>query len=235
MLMLKEATCCPITSRLSRGGLTFRNCSNAMEGKPLPKFVSPSRIARYYFQECARYLRYSSTPKSQREEEGVPAAPHDFRPVSNAILETGYLWEEQVIDEHLADTVTIAAAEDGVPVRERVHSSDQTRDLLEKSQPGDWIYQGTLVTPNTFYERYGLDRSVVQFTECRPDLIECFETDEGDTRLRVTDVKASTGLKLSHRIQATMYSLILDSVLQDAGIDGPGRGRERRGVALTGP
>jgi DNA replication ATP-dependent helicase Dna2 len=180
-----------------------------------PKFVSPSRIARYYFQECPRYLRYSSTPQAHLEAEGVPPAPFDFRPVSTAILERGYLWEEEVIEQHLAGNVTIADADGDLPVRDRVLSVEDTQRILREMEPGEWVYQSTLVTPPAFYERYRLDPALVQVTDCRPDLIECFETDEGEVRLRVTDVKASTGLKLSHRIQATMYSLILEKVLED--------------------
>src|SRR4051812_32987737 len=40
----------------------------ASEGRR-PKFVSPSRIARYYYHECERYLRYTSTPKEDRRAE----------------------------------------------------------------------------------------------------------------------------------------------------------------------
>ena len=190
----------------------------AASAPQVPKWVSPSRIARYYFQECARYLRYSSTPKEQQKAEGIPPAPFDFRPVSTAMLETGYLWEEQVVEHHLAGNVHIAPAEDGVEMRDRVLTVERTRELLASLTPGEWMYQASLTTPSAFYQRYGIDPSVVQVADCRPDLIQCLEDDEGDLRLRVTDVKASTGLKLSHRIQATMYSLILEHVLAAYGI-----------------
>ena len=185
---------------------------------PTPKFISPSRVARYYFHECARYLRYSSTPADSRQQERVPAAPYDFRPITKAIFETGYLWEEQVLADHLAGGVHISKGNPDAPVRERVLSSDETQNLLKGIEPGEWIYQPTLLTPPGFYDRYGIDPQVVQVTECRPDLIECFEED-GHRLMRVTDVKASTGVKLSHRIQSTMYSLILDHVLADWQVD----------------
>jgi hypothetical protein len=179
-----------------------------------PKFISPSRVARFYFHECARYLRYSSTPAESRSDEGVPPAPYDFRPITKAIFETGFLWEEQVLADHLSGKVHISQSDPDAPVRERVLSAEETKSLLTGIEPGEWIYQPTLVTPTGFYDRYGIDPGVVQVTDCRPDLIECFEED-GRRLLRVTDVKASTGVKLSHRIQSTMYSLILDHVLED--------------------
>jgi len=64
--------------------------------------------------------------------------------------------------------------------------------------------------------RYRLDSNVVQMTDCRPDLIVCEATESGPV-LRVIDIKASQGLKLSHRIQATLYTLILGHVLEDWG------------------
>ena len=57
----------------------------------VPKFtVSPSRIARYYFHECGRYLRYTSTPKERRDEEGVPAGQAHRSAIASAILDGGY-------------------------------------------------------------------------------------------------------------------------------------------------
>ena len=51
-------------------------------------------------------------------------------------------------------------------------------------------------------------------TECRPDLISCEDSADGPV-LRVVNIKASPGLKLSHRIQAALYTLILQHVLAD--------------------
>ena len=51
-------------------------------------------------------------------------------------------------------------------------------------------------------------------TECRPDLISCEDSADGPV-LRVVNIKASPGMKLSHRIQATLYTIILRHVLAD--------------------
>jgi len=185
-----------------------------------PKYISPSRIARFYFHECERYLRYSSTPRAHRPAEGVPPTPYETSPVTHAILDGGYAWEEQVLATHLAGRAHMAPeTELNQPVRDRVLTADQSRELLLGLVPGWFVYQPTLVTPTRFYEHYGIDPAVVEVTECRPDIIECYEDESRDLRLRIIDVKASPGVKLSHRIQATMYTLILDHVLQDWGVD----------------
>jgi len=179
-----------------------------------PKFVSPSRIARYYFLECERFLRYSSTPSSDRRAESIPSAAFETRPVDRAVLERGYLWEERALSELLGDTVHIADDATGsTRVRDRAHSADRTNALLATLEPGRSIYQATLRVPTAFYERYGFDPEVVRFSDCRPDLIEAVAGPS--TGLRVTDLKASRGLRLSHRIQAALYTLILRDVVAD--------------------
>jgi hypothetical protein len=79
--------------------------------------VSPSRIARYYFHECDRHLRYASTPKERRAEEGVPARSAHQSAIGKAILDGGYRWEERILDDFLAGRViTGTDGEPGAPV-----------------------------------------------------------------------------------------------------------------------
>jgi hypothetical protein len=185
-----------------------------------PKYVSPHRLARFYFHECERYLRFSSTPRAEREVEGIPSQSWHVQPVTAAILEGGYIWEEQVVRDHLVGCVRLAPArDDNTPLRDRAMSLEETRNALTTLRAGEFAYQPTLRPPTSFYQRYGLDPSKVVLTDCRPDLVECVEDAEGRLHLRVTDVKASPGVKLSHRVQATVYTMILDHVLEDWDID----------------
>ncbi len=179
-----------------------------------PKLISPSRIARYFFHECRRYLRYSGTPKELWESEGIPEPPFDHSPVTQAILEGGYTWEEAVVRDRLGGRVAIADSASGGRLRDRVFGAEETRDRLADLRPGRAIYQPTLITPPGFYTRYGLDPAIVQMSECRPDLIACDEEPDGLV-YRVVDIKASPGLKLSHRIQAALYTLILQHAMAD--------------------
>ncbi len=181
-----------------------------------PKLISPSRIARYFFQECPRYLRYTSTPKELWEVEGVPEPPFDHSPVTTAILEGGYTWEEEVVANRLKGCVFIADAKPDTRLKDRVWGASETRRILTNLKPGESIYQPTLITPPSFYARYGIDNAVVEMTDCRPDLIVCEDSEDGPV-LRIVNIKASPGLKLSHRIQAALYTLILRHVMEDWG------------------
>lgn len=156
-----------------------------------PKRVSPSTIARYYFHECERFLRYVATPTESRAAEGIPLTPYDTSPVTHAILDSGYAWEEEVVGRHLRHRAEIALADGAQPVRDRVHSVEASRRLISNLRPGHYVYQPTLQVPASFYERYAIDSSVVVFANCRPDLIECYEDESAAKRLRIIDVKAS--------------------------------------------
>ena len=123
----------------------------------IPKLISPSRIARYFFQECPRYLRYTSTPKELWAVEGVPEPPFDHSPVTTAILEGGYTWEEEVVANRLKGRVFIAEAKPDTRLKDRVWGASETRRILTGLKPGESIYQPTLITPPSFYARYGID------------------------------------------------------------------------------
>lgn len=200
--------------------------------------VSPSRIARYYFHECDRYLRYAAVPKRNRDAEGVPPYRFDTNVVTRAILDGGYLWEEEVVRSHL-DDVVIAADDNGngsdgsVALHERTLGRDETLAALADAGPGRTIYQPTLTAPESLHREYGLDPDLVAFADCRPDLLVVTAGDtQGELVVEVVDVKASAAQKLSHRIQVGLYSLILTHVLADAGLDGALRVGGRGGVWL---
>jgi len=180
-----------------------------------PKFVSPSRLARFYYLECERYLRFTSVTKNARKDEGVPDPPYETSPVTQAILDTGERWEEEVIETFLEDSAHVAEAPDRTPISERIFDQVRARELITTIEPGEYVFQAELSVPDGFYRRYALDPEIVRWSPCRPDLIQCIERDDQSLELRVIDMKASPGVKLSHRIQATIYSLILDALVAD--------------------
>jgi hypothetical protein len=51
--------------------------------------LSPSRLARFFFHDCERHLRYHATPARRAAAEGVPALAHAGNPVTEAVLEGG--------------------------------------------------------------------------------------------------------------------------------------------------
>lgn len=187
-----------------------------MSGGPFN--LSPSRMARHFHFDCDRFLRYAATPSSRRSRESVPRPEGDGNPVARAILEGGYAWEDRLLDEHLADTAIIADG-DG-PRRDRAFGVDESIERFVETDVGSFIYQPTLRVGPGFLEAHGLDAELLHFPDCRPDLIEVREGEGGIKRLRIHDAKASSHQKLSHRIQVTLYGLILEATLVDANVGG---------------
>lgn len=194
----------------------------------MPRFnLSPSLIGRFFYHDCERYLRYHATPEQERAGAGIPAAAIDTSPVTRALLDAGIQWEEEVIRTKLAGRVRLP---DGAgPISERSFSIEESFDLLPQLSPGEAIYQTTIPVSVHFLQSYGLDPEVHRFSPCRPDLIRADE--EG--RLQIIDIKASEDLSISHRVQATLYVLILDHALDLLEIDRQ-VDRNRAGIWLYG-
>ena len=184
----------------------------------MPAFnISPSRVARHFHFNCDRFLRYAATSGRDRTTEGVPRVDKEGNPVARAVLEGGYDWEDRLLDEHLAAACDVAPG-DG-PRRDRAWGVDESLERMAGAPAGTWIYQPTLRIGDTFRQRYGLTTELLHFPDCRPDLVEVLQRD-GQTVLRIHDAKASSHQKLSHRIQVTLYGLILSAALEDAGVEG---------------
>jgi hypothetical protein len=136
--------------------------------------------------------------------------------VTQALLDRGYAWEEEVVQHRLQGRVTVADGRGRL--HERIHTVEQTLNILRTLQAGQSIYQPTLEAPASFLSRYGLDADLCHFPPCRPDLLT-LEDDAQGRRLKVIDIKASDELRASHFIQTALYALILREALAAAGMD----------------
>ncbi|MGJ3222557.1 AAA domain-containing protein [Geobacillus thermoleovorans] len=181
-------------------------------------YVSPAKIASYFYHECERNFYFQSLAKERRGELDVPEELFERPAVHEGVLRRGVEWEEEVITTHLAGQVKMGEREPGVPISHCYLDGEETiRELKRPSKR--YLYQPTLIAPPRFYERYGLDRDDIHFAACRPDLIECIPGQNGFV-FRIIDIKSSDVLKLSHRVQTALYALILSSVLEEHGIRG---------------
>lgn len=195
-----------------------------------PRFwISPSQVARYYFHECDRYLRYRAASKEQRRLDDIPSFEPDRSLLTRVILDSGLAWEERILSEHLPGVAVIPEG-DG-PASQRRHGVEETMAALRDLEVGQYLYQPTLQAPPRFYERYGIDTGLVRMTDCFPDLVALVDGDDGP-ELVVIDAKASDMMKLAHRIQVGIYSLLLGDVIGHAGLADTLRVSRRGGVWL---
>jgi DNA replication ATP-dependent helicase Dna2 len=179
--------------------------------------LSPSLIARFFYHNCERYLIFHSTPLKERSSAGIPLVNPKQTPVIRALLGAGNKWEESVILNKLKNDVIIPAGKGAL--HERSHSLEKSLEIFRKLKTGDSVYQPTILVSPQFYQKYYLSPEICQFSACRPDLVRVIEKEQGDIYLQIIDVKASEELSSSHRIQATLYALMLKDVLIKNDID----------------
>lgn len=178
-------------------------------------YVSPSKLARFFFLECERFLRYSATPSAQRPNQGVPEKVERPSAVTEAILEGGYEWEEQVL-KGLGEQAVVGQPTDGSELlRDRVLPYHDLLSHLRDPKPGTFLYQAHVSPPRGFYECFGLDPAQITFSDCRPDLLKIVQAEDGSFRLWVIDVKATDAVKFSHRAQCAFYALLLNSIIEE--------------------
>lgn len=193
--------------------------------------ISPSDVARYFFHNCERFLRYRASDKAEKASAGIPDHDFDRSPLMRAIMESGNRWEEEVVTRLLKGRVHIASG-DG-ELNQRRFKFDETVALLRTAKPGTFIYQATLRASPLFYQTHGLDPSLVSFSDNHPDLISVLEG-AGRRLLRVIDVKRGTTLQVAYRVQILLYALELEAMLREAGITDACVDMERAGVWLGG-
>ena len=181
-----------------------------------PFGVSPSVVARYFFHDCERFLRFRTTRRPARH--GVPERRDESGPVTRAVLASGRMWEEQVLTNHLADRVLIA--EGNARLSDRVWSVEESIEQLRQAQPGQFIYQLTLRAPASLYAALDLDPRRIEIVDNRPDLVEVTTDDTGGRRFRVIDIKRGAAVRLPYRIQVLFYALELDHILRAKQVSG---------------
>ncbi|MDE2906933.1 MAG: AAA domain-containing protein [Acidobacteriota bacterium] len=181
-----------------------------------PFGVSPSTLARYFFHDCDRFLRFRATRQPSRN--GVPQRRYESGPVMAEVLESGRTWEEQILTTHLAGRALVADG-DGA-LADRVWSVEESVDLLRRARHGEFLYQLTLRAPASLYEALDIDPAQIEITDNRPDLVQVTAEGAGGRRFRVIDVKRGSTVRLPYRIQVLFYAIELAHVLRAAGIDG---------------
>ncbi len=181
-----------------------------------PFGVSPSTLARYFFHDFDRFLRFRATRQPSRN--GVPQRRYESGPVMAQVLDSGRTWEEQILTNHLAGRALVAEG-DGA-LADRVWSVEESVDLLRRARHGEFLYQLTLRAPASLYDALDIDPGQIEITDNRPDLVQVTTDGAGGRRFRVIDVKRGSTVRLPYRIQVLFYAIELDHVLRAGGIHG---------------
>ena len=180
-------------------------------------YLSPSRIARHFYHNCERFLVFDGAGEEFKKKYAIPNR-EERNIVTQAMFQMGFDWEEKVAGS-LENVYIPADPGDKPKISERSFGFEESLKLLGQCQPGEYIYQATFEAPKSFLKKYDVRNEAVVWTPCKPDLIEVVEI-EGEKVFRIIDVKATDQLKISHKAQTIIYSLMLESILEDNNIGG---------------
>src|SRR4051812_25926400 len=151
-----------------RSTLQEKACPMPMDAvgqlQAISSVLSPSTLARYFFQDCARFLKFRTATKETRKRDGIPHQPFDTSAVMKALQDRGATWEQEVLQKHLAGQVVVANGFG--PVAQRQHSVEATLKHLRAAQS---LYQPTL-RPKA--GALGIDPKLATFADIRADLIQ---------------------------------------------------------------
>src|SRR5262245_17134099 len=117
---------------------------------PEPLRVSPSTLARYFFLDCERMLRYAATPASRRPSERVPPRPTRPSVLQQSVLDGGYDWEEDILRRLGKRAVVGEPGRKGAPPRERVLPYSRTLEALRQAPDATYLYQAQIEPPLSF-------------------------------------------------------------------------------------
>ncbi len=197
--------------------------------------LKASTLASYFKFRCDRHFRWESVDAPARSKAGIGwGVPKRIRnrnrPGIAALLVAGNLFEanevEALVDDHgeaavLAEPFELSDDQRIVPPL----PFERFAQAFASEPFPKFVAQLELtigpVEERTFLERYGLDPGRVRLASARPDLLEVLApaVEGGPHRLRIWDFKSSESAKHEHFIQVAYYSLLLDHLLREKGMD----------------
>ncbi|MAA79563.1 MAG: hypothetical protein CL916_09910 [Deltaproteobacteria bacterium] len=178
--------------------------------------ISPSKIAAYFLFKCDRHLQWQMAKSNSSFAKHIPQIQQtsEESKLMTALTSGGFKWETELINNILKDK--LVSVNGFVPKpKGKAFAVQDTLIALDSIEEDKWIFQSTFSVPQSFYDQYHIDKTVVRFSDCFPDLI----TNTGINKLRIVDAKASAKIQLKHKIQVAIYALMLEHILTANNID----------------
>ena len=185
--------------------------------------LAPTDIASFIsLDQCRRYLRIRL---HQREygEEFLAASHVGIQPIPPVLRREGYGFERTVV-ESIGFGARVVDFAKGVPGgRRRDPDNDRLIDLIHGTAPGSNVVvsQARLAA-----------RIQGWWLRGDADLIKIEKSASGRVRAFIADIKSSRTDRLEHHLQVAFYTLMLDSILNESGIE---HDRIETGVLFRGP
>lgn len=187
---------------------------------PDPTRLSATHVAQHFRFRCGRLLRYEITPAELRAASVPPAVP---QPGAALLREMGSRWERRATARAIgragAEHTRFAGwADDGSPLS--LPSPEVVATLRDPGAVTLLVQpQLRLPDPAAFARRFGVPETVA-VADAQPDLLRVRRRGDGTPLFGVVDIKGSHAATTQHFAQVAFYTLLLEELLRQEGIDG---------------
>lgn len=200
--------------------------------------IKPSgSVEGYFVHHCERNLLYNSMSKSQLGSFGLNKPTGSGSPIA-ALAGEG--WEEYVIENYIKPSALHSKTEKKngktsylkYTPEETIEQIVRMENSVRNSKESEYLYQACLAASDSrkrawfsfdedLYTGKNADLNV-SFTEAYPDLIRAdWVEKDGCVVLSVVDIKLAQRMKLSHKVQVTLYVKLLKDAVDEYNKDKP--------------
>ncbi|HEV2130892.1 MAG TPA: PD-(D/E)XK nuclease family protein, partial [Longimicrobiaceae bacterium] len=193
--------------------------------------LTATLVAQYFGFRCERQLRYELVPERLRTGE-IPRRNLDPaqgpivgpRPGAGLLTRAGRQWERRRIRHLIERFGPEAVLCAGWTEQGEARRLPYVEVVAALREPGELrlLVQPELRLPDAaaFAARFGLDTEQVRIVPGQPDLIHIRRLRDGTRRFQVIDIKASPAATIAHQAQVAFYTLLLEQICRDEGIEG---------------
>jgi len=176
-------------------------------------FISPSGIGAYFHLQCDRFLAL----RTLRDSTGKASVREDTLH-QKSVFEKGHRFELQLNEEiKLSKNFTFVDC----TVDEKIESSIHR---LKEAKPGEILWQTCFKAPESLLSATnnvliaGINKKL-EFTKMFPDYLLIEQGNMGKLAIVIIDAKCSKKMKLSHQVQVTLYTLVLEEIIKVNNLD----------------
>jgi hypothetical protein len=228
--------------------------------RPPRYWLSPSALGSFFHFDCERFLHLKTDKEARAlllaespppdSATGSPQLQH-HQHLQDAVFQKGFRWEEVLNGMIRQQGYTLfdllTQAREAHPQDDEAFNAlhlQTSTDMLRNAAVGTVIYQARLQPPEHFYRNTPeLSRHGIALTACFPDYVRVDSVTDPATGvprrvLTVIDAKHSPRVKLSHKVQVALYTLLLTDmgleVSARGGVWRPGRQRPQVRASCRG-
>ncbi|MBO0960012.1 DNA2/NAM7 family helicase [Neobacillus sp. MM2021_6] len=187
----------------------------ALASPQVQQKLSVSAISTYFLTACDRQLFLNSfSDVNLKKNFGID--PHYLH---SKKTKEGFTWEATVLSEITRKELFYANSKLD-PVSDVTQQLKKFLSIRHKIVSGGkeilpfYIYSSTSEVPKRFYKTYKTEQEIPRIKPIEIDLVEITKDENAEKyKLTVIDMKSNEEVKPTHKIQVTLYSMILQELL----------------------